>query len=230
MKRPVLAGVAVIGLAVFAYYAGTQSAAPNQEVAGGEDVIETSSATNAVGGDVTQPKGVIKQDEVGASGVLTSPAAVSNHPQVVTLGQPSQLEQALIPSGYIGEQAQRSLRAQSFDQVVTEFEQADQGRHGNRSAQYRSAIEQSLAAVGARAQIERLACGANVCMGAIRESEQDDGVAQWLPRFPAVSPLPVRALTSEVVRLPGGGSQYRVLFTTSGPAGIQMPAPRSGPA
>ncbi|GAB3377468.1 hypothetical protein [Lysobacter fragariae] len=140
----------------------------------------------------------------------------------------SPFEASLLTDGLVNDRAIQLLEAKDFDQVVDQLDAQNSGQRNTIGDKYRAQIENTLASFRKQAQLDRLACGVNVCVASITDREPGTWFNDWYDNIQSAATLPIGALSMFDVDLPGGTSEHRILFTTRPESAgfIVKPVPR----
>jgi hypothetical protein len=123
-------------------------------------------------------------------------------------------EARMLTNGALNENALKLLQTKNFDAVVNALDAENGGRYNPVADKYRNEVQDTLTAAGKQSQIDRFACGTNVCLAWIRTSAADTWYRSWYEGLQPGSSVPIGALSGFDVQLPGGITEHRILFTT----------------
>jgi hypothetical protein len=171
----------------------------------------------ANGGPMPEPvPGSEPVPDAASAGLAAAPAAT-------TAGTPgagskrlygSAFEGSLLTGGFINSRAMKLIEAPDFGRVVAQLDAQNAGQRHTLAEKYRPQIETSVAAYSKQAQIDRFACGLNVCLASIVDRQPGKWYREWYESVQSVASYPMGALYPFDVELPGGGIEHRILFTT----------------
>lgn len=217
-KMIVIAAIAVVALVAwrFASESSTQVAP-----------IELVSDAGDVANNTTSQPANSAQDENGIfSTGATKPEVARTSPRSIdTAGQRSVrvFESRMLTNNMVNDNAMKMLQAKNFDEVVNALDAENAGRYNPVTETYRNQIEDTLGSVGKHGQIDRFACGSNICMASIRTPSDATWFKDWYENLQPAATAPIGALTGHDVTLPGGVIEHRILFTTQpGSAGFAL--------
>ena len=155
-----------------------------------------------------------------------SPASIGSSPMpaagAAEQGQPgtpkarlygSAFEASLLTDGFVNSRATKLLEAKDFGKVVENLDAQNAGERNSVSDQYRAQVENTLASFD-KGQVERFACGVNVCVASIIDREPGEWFGDWYENVQSAVTMRVGALTRFDVAIAGGGIEHRILFTT----------------
>lgn len=164
--------------------------------------------------------GMSTPEPTPATGSSPAPQAPSAPPHAQPVyGSP--FEASLLTNGFVNGTAERWLHAEDFDRFADALDAQNAGRANALAGKYREQLDATLAASGQPYQIDRFACGSNVCIASILVPAPGEWFPEWLLRFPDSTTLPIRALQGHTRPRPGGVTERRLLFTTHpGPSGF----------
>jgi hypothetical protein len=143
----------------------------------------------------------------------------------------SAFESRMLTKNLVNDNAMKLLRARNFDEVVNALDAGNAGHYNPVTETYRNQVEHTLGNIGKQGQIDRFACGSNICMASIRTPPGETWFRDWYENLQPAATAPIGALAGYDVTLPGGMVEHRILFTTQpGSAGFvvpPMPPPQS---
>ncbi len=132
-------------------------------------------------------------------------------------GSPGALERSVIDfqNKAITAHALQILESSKFDDYAARLQADADADAVRRMREYRDLFEQTLAALAGDTSVNRLACGIKMCMASIVAGKQWSDFDKWQTSLNDQPDLPMQASVVSQVDRPGGGLEYRLIFTTS---------------
>lgn len=157
------------------------------------------------------PRATAIPDQPGILGdaMLASPAAPA--------GSPGALERSLIDFEHkaLTAHALRLTLSPKFDEYAARLQADADADAVKRMRDYRDLFDETLAALPGVKSVNRLACGLKMCMASIVADKEWPDFFNWQMSLHDLSDLPMQAAAVDWVDRPGGGVEYRMIFTTS---------------
>lgn len=236
MKNRIAVGgmIALVAIAGIAYFYVSKSSALVADVEHDRTPYESPSiADGSASGssssvNVAAAEFITDSDRGGADvaqGIVGEPAQSASSSTVdnasrSTAGEYGPYEASLLTDGFLNDQSQAVLKSRSIDSVVNELQKESNADTAELQQGYRMEVEDALRSIGAKAQLDRFACGKNVCIGSVRSSDlswKDD----WSRALRQKGRLPTPSLSLLRVKLDEGAYELRFVFTTQpGPGGF----------
>lgn len=111
--------------------------------------------------------------------------------------------------------ALRLTLSPKFDEYAAKLQSDADAGAVKRMRDYRDLFDETLAALPGGKSVNRLACGVQMCMASIVADKEWPDFFNWQMSLQDLSDLPMGALAADWVDRPGGGIEYRMIFTTS---------------
>jgi hypothetical protein len=217
-STPLVAAVVVLSLAVvFLLWQrgnGQQLGAPSQPTAGAATGSSGKIAAGQPAGD--RDAGVDARESANQDPSKMPIEAMLASP-VPSAGSPGALERSLIDFQHkaLTAHASRLTRSPKFDDYAAKLQSDADADAVKRMRDYRELFDETLAALPGAKSVNRLACGVKMCMASIVADKEWSDFFNWQVSLHDMSDLPMQASATDSVNLPGGGVEYRMIFTTS---------------
>lgn len=217
-SAPLVAAVVVLALAV-AYLlwersdrqqldATSESAVGDAAASSGNHSSDQIAGARSAGVE-PRASSIPDQPEIPGDAMLASPAA--------RMGSPGALERSLIDFQHkaLTANASRLVVSPKFDDYAARLQADADADAVKRMRDYRELFDETLAALPGERSVNRLACGMKMCMASIIADKEWPDVFNWQMSLHDLSDLPMQATAVDWVDRPGGGVEYRMIFTTS---------------
>ncbi len=217
-SKPMVAAVVVLALAVvFLLWERGKGQQlrfgddPEASKAAASSAKEAEPPAAAVGTAVVDPsaptaqaRSAIEFDSIPASAVPAS-------------GGPGALERSVIDfqNKAVTAHAFQVIESPKFDDYAAKLQAGADADAVKRMREYRDLFEETLAALPGDKSVNRLACGIKMCMASIVAGKPWPDFDNWQMSLYDLSDLPMQATLIARVDRPGGGVEYRMIFTTS---------------
>lgn len=123
------------------------------------------------------------------------------------------IEATYITQGAVNQRATDMLQSKEFEKLLNAFEAQNAGRVNELASAYRVAIEETLAEMAGGRKLDRIACATEMCIATMR-SVDTAWYEAWRDSLQEKGKLPMQVVVHHEAPLPGGGTEYRLLFTT----------------
>lgn len=217
-NTPLVAAVVVLALAVVYLLwqrgdgqqlrATSESAVGEVAESSGNDVASQSAVARGAGVD-PRASAVQAQSEVPIEAMLAS--------AVPPAGSPGALERSLVDFQHkaLTAHAARLTLSPKFDEYAAKLQSDADADAVKRMRDYRDLFDETLAALPGGRSVNRLACGVKMCMASIVADKEWPDFFNWQMSLHELSELPMQASAVDWIDRPGGGVEYRMIFTTS---------------
>ena len=217
-NTPLVAAVVVLALAVVyllwqrgdgQQLRGTSASAVGEAAESSRNDAASQSAVARDAGIDPRAAAAQGPSEIRIEATLASP--------VPSAGSPGALERSLVDFQHkaLTAHAARLTVSPNFNEYAAKLQSDADADAVKRMRDYRDLFDETLAALPGGRSVNRLACGVKMCMASIVADKEWPDFFNWQVSLHDLSDLPMQATAADWVDRPGGGVEYRMIFTTS---------------